>query len=132
MNKDNKKWRSAGLYALLAIVVISLAVSFFDQQPQGRETWRYSQFLQEVQSGQIESVKISADRSKAFVPAQDGTPILVNLPPGDSELIDILSNNNVDIAVLPQSDDNWVFRALSTLIFPILLLVGLFFLLRRA
>ncbi|OKH19759.1 ATP-dependent zinc metalloprotease FtsH3 [[Limnothrix rosea] IAM M-220] len=132
MNKNNKKWRSAGLYALLAIVVISLAVSFFDQQPQSRETWRYSEFLQQVQSGNIESVKISSDRSQAFVPAQDGTPILVNLPPGDTELIDILSDNNVDIAVLPQSDDNWVFRALSTLIFPILLLVGLFFLLRRA
>ncbi|AFY38027.1 membrane protease FtsH catalytic subunit [[Leptolyngbya] sp. PCC 7376] len=132
MNKNNKKWRSAGLYALLAIVVISLAVSFFDQQPQSRETWRYSEFLEQVQSGNIESVKISSDRSQAFVPAQDGTPILVNLPPGDTELIDILSNNSVDIAVLPQSDDNWVFRALSTLIFPILLLVGLFFLLRRA
>lgn len=132
MNKNNKKWRSAGLYALLAIVVISLAVSFLDQQPQSRETWRYSEFLQEVQTGHVESVKISSDRSQAFVPAQDGTPILVNLPPGDTELIDILSDNNVDISVLPQSDDNWVFRALSTLIFPILLLVGLFFLLRRA
>lgn len=132
MNKNNKKWRSAGLYALLAIVVISLAVSFLDQQPQSRETWRYSEFLQEVQTGNIESVKISSDRSQAFVPAQDGTPILVNLPPGDTELIDILSDNNVDISVLPQNDDNWVFRALSTLIFPILLLVGLFFLLRRA
>ncbi|MGB2924813.1 MAG: ATP-dependent zinc metalloprotease FtsH3 [Limnothrix sp.] len=132
MNKNNKKWRSAGLYALLAIVVISLAVSFLDQQPQSRETWRYSEFLQEVQTGNIESVKINSDRSQAFVPAQDGTPILVNLPPGDTELIDILSDNNVDIAVLPQNDDNWVFRALSTLIFPILLLVGLFFLLRRA
>ncbi|MBV5261063.1 ATP-dependent metallopeptidase FtsH/Yme1/Tma family protein [Synechococcus moorigangaii CMS01] len=132
MNKNNKKWRSTGLYALLAIVVISLAVSFLDQQPQSRATWRYSQFLQEVQAGNVESVKISGDRTKAFVPAQDGTPILVNLPPGDTELIDILSENNVDIAVLPQSDDNWIFRALSTLIFPILLLVGLFFLLRRA
>ncbi|BAW97720.1 ATP-dependent metalloprotease FtsH subfamily protein [[Synechococcus] sp. NIES-970] len=132
MNKNNKKWRSTGLYALLAIVVISLAVSFLDQQPQSRVTWRYSQFLQEVQQGNVESVRISGDRTKAFVPAPDGTPILVNLPPGDTELIDILSENNVDIAVLPQSDDNWIFRALSTLIFPILLLVGLFFLLRRA
>ncbi len=132
MNKNNKKWRSAGLYALLAIVVISLAVSFIDQQPQSTETWRYSQFIQEVQSGHIERVKITSDRTQALVPSQDGTQIRVNLPPGDTELIDILSANNVDIAVQPQSDDNWVFRALSTLIFPILLLVGLFFLLRRA
>lgn len=132
MNKNNKKWRSAGLYALLAIVVISLAVSFIDQQPQSTETWRYSQFIQEVQDGHIERVKITSDRTQALVPSQDGTQIRVNLPPGDNELIDILSANNVDIAVQPQSDDNWVFRALSTLIFPVLLLVGLFFLLRRA
>lgn len=134
MNKNNKKWRSAGLYALLAIVVISLAVSFFDQQPQGRATWRYSEFLDQVQTGTIESVRISADRSTLLVPDPTGNAeqILVNLPPGDAQIIDILSDNNVDIAVLPQSDDNWIFRALSTLIFPILLLVGLFFLLRRA
>ena len=43
-----------------------------------------------------------------------------------------MSDNGVDIAVLPQGDEGWVFRALSSLLFPILLLVGLFFLLRRA
>ena len=55
----------------------------------------------------------------------------MNLP-NDPQLIDILSDNGVDIAVLPQSDEGFWFRALSSLLFPILLLVGLFFLLRRA
>ncbi|MEB3831387.1 ATP-dependent zinc metalloprotease FtsH3 [Phormidium sp. CCY1219] len=126
----NKKWRNAGLYALLAIVVIALATAFFDKQPQNKETWRYSQFIQEVQNNRVAKVSISADRSKALVTTGD-KKVLVNLP-NDPELIDILTENNVNIDVLPQSDDGFWFKALSSLFFPVLLLVGLVFLLRRA
>ena len=132
MSKDNnKKWRNAGLYVLLAIVVVALGTAFLDKQPQARTTWAYSKLIDEVQSNKIETVKISADRTKAQVINSEGTPILVNLP-NDPQLIDILSDNGVDIAVLPQSDEGFWFRALSSLLFPVLLLVGLFFLLRRA
>jgi cell division protease FtsH len=126
----NKRWRNVGLYTLLAIVVVSLATAFFDKQPPSRETWRYSQFIEKVQEGKIEKVRISADRSIAVV--QDGNNrIVVNLP-NDPELINILTSNKVDIAVLPQTDDGFWLKALSSLFFPVLLLVGLFFLLRRA
>jgi len=50
----------------------------------------------------------------------------------DPELINTLTENNVDISVLPQTDEGFWFKALSSLFFPVLLLVGLFFLLRRA
>jgi cell division protease FtsH len=131
-NNNNKKWRNAGLYALLAIVVIALATAFLDKQPQAQEIIRYDQFIKEVTSGKVESVRLSADRTKATFPAQDGTPVLVNLLPNDTQLIDILTKNGVDIAVQPQKDEGVWFRFLSSLFFPILLLVGLFFLLRRA
>ena len=132
MSKDNnKKWRNAGLYVLLAIVVVALGTAFLDKQPQASQTWPYSKLIDEVQNDKVETVKISADRTKAQVIDREGTPILVNLP-NDPQLIDILSDNGVDIAVLPQGDEGWLFRALSSLLFPILLLVGLFFLLRRA
>ncbi|WP_413166111.1 ATP-dependent zinc metalloprotease FtsH3 [Capilliphycus salinus ALCB114379] len=127
----NKRWRNAGLYALLAIVVIALATAFFDKQPQTRESWKYSTFIQEVENNQVERVSLSADRSKALVTSEDGSKIMVNLPP-DPGLIDILTDNNVDISVMPQSDEGFWLKALSSLFFPILLLVGLFFLLRRA
>ena len=132
MSKDNnKKWRNAGLYVLLAIVVVALGTAFLDKQPQARETWAYSKLIDEVQNDKVETVKISADRTKAQVIDSEGTPIFVNLP-NDPQLIDILSDNGVDISVLPQSDEGWLFKALSSLLFPIILLVGLFFLLRRA
>nr|MDJ0723806.1 ATP-dependent zinc metalloprotease FtsH3 [Prochloraceae cyanobacterium] len=94
-------------------------------------TWKYSQFLQEVESGKVETVQLSSDRAKAIVTREDGVQVLVNIP-SDSDLIDTLTDNGVDISVKPQTDDGFLFRALSSLFFPILLLVGLFLLLRRA
>jgi len=130
----NKQWRNAGLYALLALVVVALATAFFDKQPQTRETWRYDQFIRAVESKRVAKVSISADRSFARLTDPEdpkGKTVIVNLP-NDPELINTLTKNQVDISVLPPSDDAFWLRALSSLFFPILLLVGLFFLLRRA
>ncbi|MGP0129345.1 MAG: ATP-dependent zinc metalloprotease FtsH3 [cyanobacterium endosymbiont of Rhopalodia musculus] len=132
MKKNNKKWRNAGLYALLLIVVLALASAFFDQQPQSREPLTYSEFIKKVENNKITRVTLSADRTEARVPNPNGgAPLLVNLP-NDPDLINILIRNNVDIAVQPQSDEGLWFRVASSLFLPILLLVGLFLLLRRA
>ncbi len=132
MNKNNKKWRNAGLYALLLIVVLALASAFFDQQPQSREPLTYSEFINKVENNQVTRVTLSADRTEARVPNPNGgAPLVVNLP-NDPDLINILTQNNVDIAVQPQSDEGLWFRVASSLFLPILLLVGLFLLLRRA
>jgi len=76
-------------------------------------------------------VSLSADRSKALVTAADGSKVIVNLP-NDPGLIDILTKNGVDISVFPQNEDGFWLKAMSSLVLPILVLVGLFFLLRRA
>jgi cell division protease FtsH len=127
----NKRWRNAGLYALLFIVVIALGTAFFDKQPQSRETWRYSQFIQEVENNNVDKVSLSADRSTALVKSNQGTQFIVTLV-NDPDLINTLSAKGIDISVLPQTDEGFWFKALSSLFFPVLLLVGLFFLLRRA
>ncbi|MEB3355703.1 MAG: ATP-dependent zinc metalloprotease FtsH3 [Synechococcales bacterium] len=127
----NKRWRNAGLYALLVVVVIFLATALLDRQPQARGRWPYSDFLQRVEQGQVDKVLISADRTRAIATAQDGEKFTVDLP-ADSELLDTLITNDVDIAVSPQTDDNVLVRILSTLLIPFLLLVVLFFVLRRA
>lgn len=139
----NKRWRNVGLYALLAIVVISLATSFFGGgQAPSRNPVTQSDFINKVEAGkpakpggentQVPKVRITADRSQIRYRSDDAENI-VNLLPGDSGIVDILTKNGVDISVVPQAEggDFW-FKALSSLFFPILLLVGLFFLLRRA
>ena len=131
MNSNNKKWRNAGLYTLLAIVVIALGTALLDKQPAPKETWKYSRLISEVRGGKVETVRLSADRTRALVFAQDGSQVLVNLP-NDPQLINILTTNNVDISVMPQGDDGYWLRGLSSFLIPVLLVVGLFFLVRRA
>jgi cell division protease FtsH len=117
---------------LLVVVVIALATAIFDGSGQETQTWRYSKFLDAVQGNQIERVSISSDRTRARFTDPEGTgQVVVNLP-NDPELISTLETNNVDILVLPPSDDSVWVRAFSTLLIPVLLLVVLFFVLRRA
>jgi len=127
----NKRWRNVGLYALLAIVALSLATALIDGKPTAREELTYSEFLERVESGKIEKVQMNASRTEIRVP-EAGKMITVNVLPSDTELINILTRKGVDISVSPQTDDGAWVRAFSGLLFPVLLLVGLFFLLRRA
>ena len=121
----NKRWRNAGLLAILAIIVIALGKAFFDKQPQSRETWRYNQFIQEVEKGRVKRVTLNSDRTKALVTPLDGEKKVVDLP-NNPDLIDTLIKNKIEIAVLPQTDEGYWFKALSSLALPIyLLLVGL-------
>ena len=130
---NNKRWRNAGLYVLLAVVAIALATTFLEKPAPAQKSLKYSQFIQEVKRGEIENVGLSADRSKALVQGKDGTKAVVNLPPNDNQLVSILTDNvKGNIYVLPQNEESAWFRVLSSLFFPVLLLVGLFFLLRRA
>ncbi|WP_283250040.1 MULTISPECIES: ATP-dependent zinc metalloprotease FtsH3 [Acaryochloris] len=126
----NKRWRNAGLYALLAIVVLALGTALLERQPADNPTWRYSKLIEEVENNNVEKIRISADRTMAEVKSGEGI-ITVNLPP-DPDFIDILTKQDVDIAVLPQREEGVWFKALSTFLVPVLLLVGLFFLFRRA
>jgi cell division protease FtsH len=128
----NKRWKSAGLYVLLAIVVVALATSFFPQQAQNQTTAPYSTFVSKVKAKEISQVGLTSDRSKAiFTNQKDNSRVVVNLP-NDPQLINILTDNKVDIVVVPQADDSILFRVLSGLLLPGLLLVGVIFLFRRA
>ncbi|NJO42913.1 MAG: ATP-dependent metallopeptidase FtsH/Yme1/Tma family protein [Cyanobacteria bacterium CRU_2_1] len=128
---NNKRWRNAGLYALLVVVVIFLATALLDKQPQAMTSWRYSEFINRVETGQVAKVNISADRTRAWVTTNDGQRVSVNLL-SDPALLDTLQQNDVDISVSPQTEENVWARLLSTLLIPFLLLVVLFFVLRRA
>jgi cell division protease FtsH len=128
----NKRWKSAGLYVLLAIVVIALATTFFERTPQNQTTTPYSTFIAKVKAKEISQVGLSSDRTRAiFTNQKDSGRVVVNLP-NDPQLISILTDNKVDIVVVPQADDSVWFKVLSSLLLPGLLLVGIIFLFRRA
>ena len=64
--------------------------------PEGTQ-WRYSEFINAVQSGKVERVRFSKDGTQLQLTAVDGRRALVVLP-NDPELVDILARNGVDIS----------------------------------
>jgi len=128
-----KRWRNAGLYVLLVIVFIAVGTAFLDRpDPSGApQTLRYSDFVEAVQANEVSRVLISPDRGTAQVVENDGQRKLVNLAP-DKDLLKLLTDHNVDIAVQPNREPAAWQQAVGSLLFPLLLLGGLFFLLRRA
>jgi cell division protease FtsH len=135
-NDNNKKWKNFGLYALLGIVVITLGTTLLEQ-PTTQVEWRYSKLLEEVRKkpAGVSRITLSPDRTfaEATVPSavEGKKKVRVNLP-NDPEFIKTLRDNNVELDVAPRRTDGALIQTLSGLILPILLLVGLFFLLRRA
>ncbi len=128
-----KRWRNAGLYLLLVILVLAVGAAFLERPDPGAapRTLRYSDFVEAVQSNEISRVLISPDRGTAQVVENDGQRAVVNLAP-DKDLLKILTDHNVDIAVQPSREPAAWQQAVGSLLFPLLLLGGLFFLLRRA
>ncbi|MCP9849687.1 ATP-dependent zinc metalloprotease FtsH3 [Cyanobium sp. Morenito 9A2] len=128
-----KRWRNAGLYVLLAVVMIAIGTAFLDRPDPANapRTLRYSDFVEAVTDNQIARVLISPDRGTAQVVENDGQRAVVNLAP-DKDLLKLLTDHNVDIAVQPNREPAAWQQAVGSLLFPLLLLGGLFFLLRRA
>ena len=128
-----KRWRNAGLYVLMVIVMIAVGTAFLDRPEAANapRTLRYSDFVEAVQGNEVSRVLISPDRGTAQVVENDGRRAVVNLAP-DKDLLKLLTDHNVDIAVQPSREPAAWQQAIGSLIFPLLLLGGLFFLLRRA
>ena len=129
----NKRWRNIGLTALLVLAIVVIAPAFLSggSTQQEARTMRYSDFVEAVEENQISRVLISPDRGTAQVVENDGRRAQVNLAP-DKELLGLLTQHDVDIAVQPTRQAPAWQSAVGSLIFPLLLLGGLFFLFRRS
>ena len=127
------RWRNVGLYVLLVVVVIVVGTAFLDRPDPATaaRTLRYSDFVESVQEDQVSRVLLSPDRGTAQIVETDGRRAEVNLAP-DKDLLKMLTDHNVDIAVQPSRQPGAWQQAATSLIFPVLLLGGLFFLFRRA
>jgi len=137
-DKDkDKKLKKFGLYALLGIVVITLGTALLDSQPQPQEQWRYSQLLEAVETkpAGVSRVTLSTDRTYAEATIPGGPTgskkVRVNLP-NDPDLIKTLTENNIELDVAARRNEGALLSTLTSFFLPVLLLVGLFFLLRRA
>jgi cell division protease FtsH len=136
--KNKKKWKGVGLYVLLGIVVISLATTFLGSRETPREQLSYSELLARASDKQVDKVRIVEGGRLAIAEVSESKegPVQqfeVNLPdPLPVSFENTLVANDVVITVIPEQEENPIRSLLGTLLVPILLLVGLFFLVRRA
>ena len=117
----NKRWRNIGLGALLVLAIVVIAPAFMGgggSQPQVN-TMRYSEFVEAVKDDQISRVLIAPDQGTAQVVENDGRRAQVNLAP-DRELLGLLTEHSVDIAVQPPRQTQGWQQAAGSLIFPLL------------
>jgi cell division protease FtsH len=91
------------MHKLIAIIVL-LLIGCVQEPIIARETWEYNKFIQSVKNGKVEKVSLSADRTTAIVKVKFD-PNLKNVRlDKDPNLINTLTENKVDISVLPSSN----------------------------
>ncbi len=113
-------------------MVLMSVFSSMVQQPQKQGQIVYSEFINMVQSGQIEEVEIDQEglvHRKITALTKNNEKILVQ-GGNDPNLEDDLILNNVKYSVKEPPSQGWGWRIFET-IFPILLFIGLWFLIMR-
>jgi cell division protease FtsH len=98
----------------------------------------YGRFLEYLDTGKVSSVDLYDNGQTAIVEAADPQldgrmqKLRVELPDRSPELISKLREADVSFDAHPSGDDGAIWGLLGNLIFPILLIAGLFFLFRRS
>lgn len=134
MNKS----QSTGIWIVVILLILCLGSMLFPGQTTSTQDISYSQFLNKVKSGQIESVQIDKDTliAKPKGEAKQTVPNVLSkskhsvdiqyrvmIPLNDLSLYSKLEEKNVDVNVKKPSDSSQLFAILSTVL-PLLLIVG--------
>lgn len=116
---------------VLLVLVLAVGLSAL-QWAAGRgqaQRLQYSQFVDLVDKGQVEMVRISGDQTVAGR-LVDGTQFTVVIPPNDTELIRDMREQGVQISYDPPGQGAFWPRMLMALL-PALLIIGVFFFIMR-
>jgi cell division protease FtsH len=108
------------LWAVIAVVLMSVFNNFSPQNA-GPTALSYSEFITEVKSGNVDSVKI--DDRTVTGQTVSGEQFTTYTPPDDPQLINDLLANNVEIEASPPDQRSLLVDILISW-FPMLLLIG--------
>ncbi|NEQ39022.1 MAG: ATP-dependent zinc metalloprotease FtsH [Okeania sp. SIO3I5] len=138
-------WRTIVLWTMPALVIgFFLWQGAFAQRPanMGSNTARsymsYGRFLDYLQADRVTSVDLYDNGRTAIVEAVDPEldnrveRLRVDLPVNSPDLISRLREANINFDSHPPRNEGAIWGLLGNLIFPILLIMGLFFLFRRS
>jgi cell division protease FtsH len=121
--------QSGGGFVLFLISGLMLLIVFSSAPRNPIPTWSYSNFVNQLESQQVKSVRIAPGGSRATVISKEGKEIAITVP-NDPKFVDRLLANDVDVTMLEPSGWNSGLAVLLNLLFPIILFAGLLLLLR--
>ena len=117
----NQFYKNLALWLVIGIVLIAL-FNMFNQPLTPQSDVVFSDFMDQVEQGQITEVVISGDNiSGKYV---DGKAFQTTAPPKDPDLIKSLRQKNVRIVVVAPEQTSWYMSILISW-FPMLLLLGI-------
>ncbi len=119
----NPNYRNFALWAIIAVLLIALFNLF--QAPQQRGATRdiaYSQFLEELSSGSVESVTITGERITGTYTGNGTT--FQTYSPGDPSLVQRLEERGVTINARPETDSSNSFLGYLISWLPMILILG--------
>ncbi len=116
----NTFYKNLSMWLVIGLTMI-LLFNLFNKQPDSSTSLTYSEFMSSIQNKAINRVTISGDVISGTL--QDGKPFQTIYPTNDSELIPILRQSGVDIAV-KETQKEGLFMTIFVSWFPMLLLIG--------
>lgn len=141
-HKSSRRWTKLALASLLGICLwqgsgLRLHSAAAYALPSQME---YSRFLQYIEEGNVVDVRLSRTNTNTFAVVTAKDPKLgreieyrVDLIPSTvPDLVDRLTQEEIPVDVIQPRDGGAFWAVLGNLVIPVLLLVGLFFFLRRA
>jgi cell division protease FtsH len=108
------------LWVVIAIVLMTV-FNNFGPTNSGSQSVNYSDFINEVQQGQIRQVEIEGHTVDGL--RSDGTRFVVQTPPDDPKMLDDLLGNNVEVKVV-EPNQHGLLMTIFINWFPMLLLIG--------
>jgi cell division protease FtsH len=108
------------LWLVIAIVLMSV-FNNFGPTTTNTQTITYSDFITEVQQGQVQRVDIEDHTVEGL--RADGTRFTVQTPPEDPKMVDDLLNSNVEVNVKTPNQQSLLMQIFISW-FPMLLLIG--------
>lgn len=127
----NNVTKNLVLWVVVILVLLSVFNTIVQQKPASSEV-HYTEFYKMLQNGEIRSVDVNSTTSvHRIINAEttSGRLILVN-GPRDDKLVDEILAQEIDGNFQPAQEESMLFRIFET-IFPIILLVGLWFFIMR-
>jgi cell division protease FtsH len=117
----NQFYKNLALWLVIGIVLIAL-FNMFNQPLTQQTEVIFSDFMDQVEQGQVNEVVISGDSiSGKYV---DGNAFQTTAPPKDPDLIKSLRQKNIRIVVVAPEQTSWYMSILISW-FPMLLLLGI-------